>query len=67
MSEEKGEEGEGEEGKEEKNEEEVENKKEEGGGEGERAYTISAYISRVFNFVNFASLESFAKLIQRIF
>ena len=27
----------------------------------------SAYISRVFNFANFASLESFAKLIQRIF
>ena len=27
----------------------------------------SAYISRVFNFANFAGLESFAKLIQRIF
>ena len=27
----------------------------------------SAYISQVFNFANFTSLESFAKLIQRIF
>ena len=27
----------------------------------------SAYISQVFNFVNFTSLESFAKLIHQIF
>ena len=34
--------------------------------DGERI-PYSAYISRVFNFANFANLESFAKFIQRNF
>ena len=41
--------------------------KEEKGRKESLLIPYSAYISRVFNFANFASLESFAKLIQRIF